>query len=196
MAKQVWKPSTQLGPLPPALVTCGTVDSPNVLTVAWTGIVNSSPPMTYVSIRPERFSYGLIERSGEFVINLPTAALVRAIDLCGVRSGRDTDKFKLAHLTAEPSQHVAAPRLQESPLALECRVKETFNLGSHTMFLAEILSVDVEEKLLDERGKLRLDKAGLCAFAHGEYFALGRKIGRMGYSVKKRRAKPADRERR
>lgn len=196
MAKQVWKPSTQLGPLPPALVTCGTVDSPNVLTVAWTGIVNSNPPMTYVSIRPERFSYGLIERSGEFVINLPTTALVRAIDLCGVRSGRDADKFKLAHLTAEPSQHVAAPRLQESPLSLECRVRETLALGSHTMFLAEILSVDVEEKLLDERGKLRLDKAGLCAFAHGEYFALGRKIGHMGYSVKKRRPKSAGKERR
>ena len=195
--KQDWKPGTMIYPLPAVLVSCGSTEEEyNIITVAWAGTICTNPPMCYISVRPERHSYPILKRNMEFVINLTTRDMAFATDWCGVRSGRDYNKFQEMKLTPGKAKMVSAPIIEESPLCIECRVKETFNLGSHTMFLAEILSVDVEEKLLDERGKLRLDKAGLCAFAHGEYFALGRKIGRMGYSVKKRRAKPADRERR
>ncbi|MCI5800581.1 MAG: flavin reductase family protein [Oscillospiraceae bacterium] len=189
MSKVIWNPAAVLAPVPPALVSCGTVEKPNVLTVAWTGIINSTPAMTYVSIRPERYSYGLIRESGEFVINLTTAALVRAADLCGVKSGRDLDKFEACGLTAAPASKVSAPVIAESPLSLECRVKEVLPLGSHHMFLAEILAVDVEARYLDEKGKLHLQQSGLAAYAHGEYYALGKKIGSFGFSVKKKRPK-------
>ncbi len=189
MAKQVWKPATLLSPLPAALVTCGTVEKPNVLTIAWTGIINSSPAMTYISVRPERWSHHLIAESGEFVINVTTADLVRAADFCGVRSGKDTDKFEEMKLTALPASKVSAPILAQSPVSLECKVTEVKHLGSHDMFIAEIVAIQVEDKYIDEAGRLDLRKAGVMFYSHGEYFAQGKKIGQMGYSVKKKRTK-------
>ncbi len=186
MSKVVWKPGTLLSPLPAVLVSCGTMEKPNVLTIAWTGIVNSDPAMTYISVRKERFSHSLIEQSGEFVINLTTAALIRATDLCGVKSGRDTDKFALARLTPEPASVLSCPMIAESPLSLECRVTQVLPLGSHDMFLAKIEAVDVEESLLDEKGKLHLSRCGLLAYSHGEYFAQGRRLGTFGCSVRKK----------
>ena len=189
MAKQVWKPATLLSPLPAALVTCGTVEEPNVLTIAWTGIINSSPAMTYISVRPERWSHHLIAESGEFVINVTTADLVRAADFCGVRSGKDTDKFEEMKLTALPASKVSAPILAQSPVSLECKVTEVKHLGSHDMFIAEIVAIQVEDKYIDEAGRLDLRKAGVMFYSHGEYFAQGKKIVQMGYSVKKKRTK-------
>ena len=149
MSKIQWKGSTLLAPVPAALVSCGTMENPNALTVAWTGITCSDPPMTYISVRPERYSYEIIKNSGEFVINLTTGAMARATDFCGVRSGREMDKLAAAGLTAEPANEVSAPVITQSPLSLECRVRQIIPLGSHDMFLAEIVAVDVEEKLLD-----------------------------------------------
>ena len=186
MGKITWNGGALLAPVPPALVTCGTMESPNILTVAWTGILNTIPPKTYISVRPERFSYDRIKQGGQFAINLPTAPLVRAVDLCGVRSGRDIDKFALAGLTAEPATRIECPLVVESPLALECKVTDVVPLGSHHMFLADIVAVDVEETLIDAAGKLHLDKAGLITYAHGEYFELGKKLGSFGYSVRKK----------
>ncbi|MEG2931046.1 MAG: flavin reductase family protein [Ruthenibacterium sp.] len=190
MDKTEWRGSTLLAPVPPVLVSCGTMDAPNVLTVAWTGILNSQPPKTYISLRPERYSHDLIQSSGEFVLNLPTAALVRAVDYCGVKSGRDENKFNTAKLTAQAVPDFACPMVGESPVSLVCRVSEIIPLGSHDMFMADIIAVHVANDLLDDAGKLRLAKAGLCAYAHGEYFALGKKIGDFGFSVKKRKKKP------
>ena len=190
MSKISWKGSTLLGPVPPALITCGTLERPNVLTVAWTGIVNTQPPMTYISVRPERFSYPLIEQSKEFAVNLPTVSLARAVDFCGVKSGRDTDKFAACSLTAEPASRISAPLLAESPLALECRVRQKLELGSHHMFLADIVAVSVDPSLLGPDGGLRLDRAGLLAFAHGGYYELGRQIGSFGHTVRKKPARP------
>ncbi|PWM39335.1 MAG: flavin reductase family protein [Clostridiales bacterium] len=194
MEKQIWKPGTLLSPVPPAIVTCGSMERPNLLTVAWTGIVNSNPPMTYVSIRPERYSYGLIKESGEFAINLTTGALVRAADFCGVRSGKDLDKFEAVHLHPQKAEKISAPLLAESPLSLECRVVKALPLGSHEMFLAEIVAVQVDASLVDENGRLNLGKCNLAAYAHGEYFALGKRIGTFGFSVKKRRRSPPSRK--
>ena len=186
MAKLQWKPGTLLAPAPPALVSCGTKEEHNVLTAAWTGIVNSEPPMTYVSIRPQRHSHSIIKEKGEFVINLPTEAIVKATDLCGVKSGRDVDKFALAGLTAEPSNLVAAPGIAECPISLECKVREVTHLGSHDMFLADIVAVDVDPKYVDEKGALHMEKAGLLAYAHGAYFGLGKQLGTFGFSVRKK----------
>ncbi|WNX85955.1 flavin reductase family protein [Agathobaculum sp. NTUH-O15-33] len=190
MSKIKWNGGALLAPVPPALVTCGTMERSNVLTIAWTGILNTIPPKTYIAVRPERFSYPLIERLGAFVINLPTAKLVRAVDLCGVKSGRDTDKFALTGLTPVPAGEVPCPLIAESPLALECRVTQKIPLGSHDMFLADIVAVDVEQSLIDRAGKLHLDRAGLLAYAHGEYFELGKKLGSFGYSVRKKTRPP------
>ena len=186
MAKLQWKPGTLLAPAPPALVSCGTMEEHNVLTAAWTGIVNSEPPMTYVSIRPQRHSHSIIKEKGEFVINLPTEAIVKATDLCGVKSGRDVDKFALAGLTAEPSNLVAAPGIAECPISLECKVREVTHLGSHDMFLADIVAVDVDPKYVDEKGALHMEKANLLAYAHGAYFGLGKQLGTFGFSVRKK----------
>ena len=190
MSKVNWKGSTLLGPVPPTMVSCGTVEEPNVLTVAWTGIINSQPPMTYVSIRPSRYSYDLIKNSGEFVINLTPSKLVRVCDYVGVRSGRDENKFEKCKLTALPCVHVSAPQIAECPVSLECRVKDVLPLGSHDMFLAEIVGVNVEENLLDEEGKLHLEQAGLLSYIHGEYFAQGKKVGSFGYSVQTEKERP------
>lgn len=183
--KTAWKPSTLIAPVPPAIVTCGDMENSNIITIAWTGIINTIPPMTYISVRPERHSYDMIKNSGEFVINLPSKNIVRAIDWCGVRSGAKYDKFTEMNLTKEPVTHLACPAIKESPLNLECRVKDIVKLGSHDMFIADIVGLNVEESLLDEKGKLCLDKANLVAFAHGEYFELGKSLGTFGYSVRK-----------
>ena len=186
-AKLSWRGGALLAPVPPALVTCGTMEHPNVLTIAWTGITSTIPPRTYISVRPTRYSYGLIRETGEFVINLTTSSLVRAADFCGVRSGRDLDKLAACGLTAEPATQVSCPQLAESPVSLECRVTQVIALGSHDMFLADILAVNVDPRYIDAAGKLHLDRCGLAAFAHGEYFELGRRIGSFGYSVRKKK---------
>lgn len=184
--KQVWKPTTLMGPIPPALITCGSMEKPNVLTAAWTGIINTKPPMCYVSIRPERYSAPIIKESGVFCINLPTESLVKSVDFCGVRSGRDTDKFAVCKLHAEAGG-TGVPMLSDSPVSLECRVKQILPLGSHEMYLSEIVAVHVEDSLVDETGKLHIERAKLLAFAHGGYYALGRRLGTFGYSVRKKR---------
>lgn len=191
--KQKWKPTTLLGPIPPVLVTCGTMEKPNVLTAAWTGIINTKPPMCYISLRPERYSAPIIQQSGTFIINLPTEALVKSVDFCGVRSGRDTDKFASCRLTAEMGEN-GVPMLKESPVSLECKVRQIIPLGSHELYLSEITAVHVEESLIDENGKLHIERAKLLAFAHGGYYALGKRLGTFGYSVRKKSPKkPAKR---
>jgi len=190
MAKIEWNAGTLLAPVPVVLVSCGSMEQPNVLTVAWTGILSSDPPKTYVSVRPSRFSYALIKASGEFVINLPSSYLIRIVDFCGVKSGRDIQKFEVCNLTVSPSAKVSAPSVAECPVSLECRVTDILPLGSHDMFIADIVGVTVDERFIDENGKLHLEQASLAAYAHGEYFALGKKIGDFGFSVKKKKKKP------
>ena len=187
MAKVHWKGSTLLSPVPPALVTCRRGEEINIITVAWTGIVNSQPPKTYISVRPTRHSYEMILASREFAINLTPKSLVRAADWCGIHTGAKVDKFKRCHLTPEPACEIAAPLIAECPIALECRVCEVVPLGSHTMFLADIVAVDAEESLLDAEGKLRVERADLVAYAHGDYYELGRKLGKFGFSVARKR---------
>lgn len=185
--KQHWKGGTLLAPIPPALVTVGTLENPNVLTVAWTGILNTIPPKTYISVRKERHSYPMLLEYGEFVINLPSANLVKAVDFCGVRSGKDLDKFKEMKLTAVPAEKVVAPLISECPLQLECKITDSVDLGTHTMFLADIVGMDVAEECINKSGKLEIEKCNLLAFAHGEYFTLGKKVGSFGYSVRKKK---------
>ena len=189
MAKTSWKAGTMLYPLPPVMVTCGTMDKPNVLTVAWTGIVNSEPAMTYISVRPSRYSHELISENQEFVINLTTAKTLKAADFCGVKSGRDVNKFAETGLTPVAATTVKAPLIAESPLSLECRVTKVEHLGSHDMFLAEIVAVDVDDEYLDADGKFRLEDSGLIAFCHGGYYALGGKVGSFGFSVEKKKSR-------
>ena len=183
MSKITWKAGTLEYPLPPVMVSCGTIEKPNIMTAAWTGIINSEPPMTYVSIRPERYSHGIIKESGEFVINLPTTKLLTAVDFCGVKSGKDMNKFKELKLRAGKCSQVAAPQILESPVSLECKVKDIVSYGSHDMFVAEIVAVNVDDSLVDENGKLCLEKADLVAYVHNGYFTLGRKVGFFGFSV-------------
>ena len=187
--RKVLNAGTLLAPLPAVMVSCGTLEKANVLTVAWTGIVNTKPPMTYISVRPTRYSYGIIKESGEFVINLTTSKMVRETDFCGVKSGKDTDKLKKCGLHIEAASAVSAPIIKESPLSLECRVVDIRPLGSHDMFLAEIAAVNVDGRYIDSKGKINLNQAGLMAYSHGEYFSLGRKLGSFGYSVAKRKTK-------
>ena len=187
MSKIAWKGGALLGPLPPVMVSCGDGERDNIITVAWTGITCTHPPKTYISIRPSRHSYPIIKASGEFVINLAQAALVRSVDYCGIYTGAKVDKFAKCKLTREPAQVVKCPMIAEAPLSLECRVTDILPLGSHDMFLADIVAVNVDEALLDEKGALRLSRAGLAAFAHGEYFELGRRIGKFGFSAAKKK---------
>ncbi len=194
LAKIIWKPGTLLAPLPAVLVTCGTMEKANVLTVAWTGIINTHPAMTYISVRPSRHSYNIIKNSGEFVINLTTSAMCRSVDFCGVRSGEKMDKLDICGLHKEKSSKIAAPLIAESPLSLECRVIEIKSLGTHDMFMAEIIAIDIEERFIDSKGKLNLQQAGLLAYSHGEYFSIGRKLGDFGYSVKKNNKKGSKRK--
>ncbi|ACL76567.1 flavin reductase family protein [Ruminiclostridium cellulolyticum] len=188
MAKQVWKPSTMLNPVPVVMVSCTDKEGkPNIITLAWTGTINSDPPMVSISVRKERYSFELIKEKGEFVINLPTKKLAFATDYCGVKSGRDIDKFKEMGLTAEAASKVGVPLIKECPLNLECIVKQSIELGSHVLFLAEVVATNVEETLLDEKGKLDLSKAELICYSHGEYYPLGKPLGYFGYSVTKRK---------
>lgn len=189
-AKQAWKPGNMLYPVPAVMVSCQRRDEkPNIITVAWAGTVCSDPVMVSVSIRKERYSYDIVKESGEFVINLVTKDLVFAADYCGVRSGRDVDKFSQMKLTPLPSRQVGAPGITESPVNLECRVCQVIPLGSHDMFVAEVVGVTVDERYMDEKGKFHLNDAGLTAYSHGEYFQLGKKIGQFGYSVRKETGK-------
>ena len=190
MTKRIWRPGTVLYPLPAVMVSCGSLDSPNIITVAWCGTLCTSPAMTYVSIRPERFSYHLIEESGEFVINLTTEALCRAVDFCGVKSGRGVDKFKACSLTASRSVKVSAPSIEESPVNIECRVKQIIKTGgTHDIFVAEVVSVSVDEKYFDETGKFHFEKTKPICYSHGEYYSLGRALGSFGYSIMKKKTK-------
>ena len=186
--KQSWKPGNVLYPAPPVLVSCGGTQKwkPNLITIAWAGNVCSDPPMLSISVRPERYSHEIIRTTREFVVNVPSAGQARAVDWCGMVSGRDEDKFSGAGLTPAPALKVRPPIVRECPLNIECRVQESLELGSHTMFVAEVVAVQVSVDLVDGKGRLRLDKCGLLAFAHGQYFVLGRCIGRFGFSVRKR----------
>ncbi len=176
-----------LYPLPAVMVSCARPgEKANIITVAWAGTVCSSPAMLSISVRPERYSYDIIKETGNFVVNLVNKELVYATDYCGVKSGRDTDKFQEMKLTELPSQHIDAPGIAESPVNLECKVKQIVPLGTHDMFIAEIVGVTVDEKYMDETGKFHLNRSGLVAYSHGEYFELGKKLGTFGYSVKKR----------
>ena len=185
--KKKLNPGTMLSPIPAVMVSCAKAgEKPNIITIAWTGVINSEPPMTYISVRKERYSYDIIKDSGEFVINLTTEDLAFAADWCGVKSGRDVDKFEAQSLTADASEVVACPSIKESPVNIECQVRDVIELGSHDMFLAEIVSVSVDEKLIDEKGAVHLEKAHLTAYSHGHYYPLQKEeLGRFGYSVMK-----------
>ena len=192
MAKQSFKGGTLLAPLPPAMVSCGDMENSNIITIGWTGILNSTPPVTYISVRPSRHSHKIIKESGEFVINLTSEELARAADYCGIFTGAKVDKFEKCGLTKEACENLSCPMIAESPVSIECRVRDVFTLGTHDVFMADILSVNVRDEFVDESGKIRMDKANLAAYCHGEYFALGKKLGSFGFSAakkKKRRKK-------
>lgn len=187
MAKQNWKPGNMLYPLPVVMVSCNRPgETPNIITVAWAGTICSDPAMVSISVRKERYSHSIIEETGEFVINLVTKDLVKATDFCGVRSGKDLDKFKETGLTAEASEKVSAMRIAESPVNIECVVKEVKELGSHDMFIAEVVNVAINDEYMDEKGAFHLNDTDLVAYSHGEYFDLGEKLGKFGYSVQKK----------
>ena len=190
MGKEYWKPGNMVYPVPAVMVSCQRKnEKPNIITVAWCGTVCSDPAMVSISVRKERYSYDIIRESEEFVINLVTKDLAFATDYCGVTSGRDVDKFEEMKLTPLSSQKIFAPGIDESPVNIECKVKQVIPLGSHDMFLAEVVGVTVDDKLLDETGKLCLNEAGLVAYSHGEYFLLGEELGKFGYSVRKKPVK-------
>lgn len=189
MVKIKWRGGALTAPVPPVMVSCGSMEKSNIITVAWTGITNTVPPKTYISVRPSRYSYHLIKESGEFVINLTTADLIKRADYCGVYTGAKVDKFAKCGFGKEEASEVSCPLIEESPLSLECKVTDIIELGSHHMFMADIVAVDVDESLVDAKGKLHLERAGLAAFAHGEYFELGKKIGYFGFSADKKHKK-------
>ena len=192
MSKVTWKPGTFLYPLPAVMVSCGDMEKSNIITVAWTGILNTDPATVYISVRPSRYSYNMIKEKGEFVINLTTKDLAYATDWCGVKSGEKVDKFKEMHLTKENAKFVKCPMIKESPVSVECRVKEVRELGTHHMFVAEVLAINADEKYIDEKGAFDISKCDLIAYSNGNYYSLGKKIGRFGFSVqknKKRRKK-------
>ena len=186
--KVSWKPGTLLTPVPAVMVSCG--ESPetyNIITIAWTGIVNSKPPMTYISIRPERHSHHIIKETGEFVINITTRHLAKATDWCGVKSGKEFNKFEEMKLTPEPSAKVKCPAIAESPLTLECKVTEIKNLGSHDMFLAEIIAVNADEKYINkDTGEFQIEFSDPITYMHGNYYNVGKRIGKFGFSVMKK----------
>ena len=188
MGRQLWKTGNMLYPVPAVMVTCKREGGqPNIITIAWAGTVCSSPAMVSISVRPERYSYDIIKASGEFVINLVTEKLTFATDYCGVKSGRDIDKFKATGLHTCPGLTVATPGIAESPVNIECKVKEVIPLGSHHMFLAEVTAVQVDDSYMDDNGKFMLNNTGLIAYSHGEYLSLGEKLGQFGYSVRKKK---------
>ncbi len=190
MGKQSWKPGTMVYPLPAVLVSCGDNEAEyNMLTIAWVGTICTNPAMCYISVRPERHSYPIIRRTGEFVINLTNEALARATDWCGVKSGKDFNKFAEMNLTPIRGEKVSAPIIAEAPLSIECRVKDIIPLGSHDMFLAEVVNIQADEQYLDpETGTFDLDKAKLITYSHGHYYKLGEEIGRFGWTVRKKKS--------
>ena len=191
LEKIPWKPGNVLAPLPAVLVTCGGTPlwKPNIITIAWVGNVCSEPPMLSISVRPQRYSHEIIRTTREFVVNVPSLKQARATDWCGMVSGRKVDKFAQTGLTSAPALKVQCPIIRECPLNIECRIRQSIKLGSHTLFVAEVVAVQVSAALLDGKGRLRLERSGLLAFAHGEYFALGRNLGRFGFSVRKTKRK-------
>lgn len=189
MPKTFLKAGTLLCPVPPIMVSCGSMEKPNIITIGWTGIVNTNPPMTYISVRPSRYSYNLIKETGEFAINLTPSSLIRQADLCGVKSGAQIDKFSLTGLTPEKASIISTPLISECPLSLECQVKQIIQLGTHDMFLSQIVAVAVNSEFIDKNGKINLDHASLAAYSHGQYFELGKCIGSFGFSVRKKSLK-------
>lgn len=190
MSKIEWKPGNMLYPLPVVMISVADEEGKdNIITVAWAGTVCTNPPMVSISVRPERYSYHMIKETGEFVINLTTEKLAYATDYCGVKSGRDVDKFKEAHLTREPASHVGVPMIKESPVSIECRVREEKEYGSHSVFMADVLAVHVDDQYMDEKGKFDLAMSKPIVYSHGEYYGLGKKLGTFGYSIKKKSKK-------
>lgn len=199
MGKVVWKPGTFVYPIPAVMVSCGNMEESNIITVAWTGILNTNPATVYISVRPTRYSYNIIKETKEFAINLTTTKLARATDWCGVRTGADFDKFKEMNLHKEKAKFIKCPLIKESPVSIECKVKEIKDLGSHHMFIAEVLSIDADDEFIDEKGAFDISKCDLIAYANGGYYSLGKKIGKFGYSVQKKKkrnsSKSLDRKR-
>lgn len=189
MSKVFWKPGTFVYPIPAVMVSCGSMEESNIITVAWTGIINTNPAMVYISVRPTRYSHSMIKKSGEFVINLTTKDLAYKTDWCGVKSGKDVDKFKEMKLTKEKGKFVKCPLIKEAPVSIECKVKEIKELGSHDMFIAEVLSIDADDKYIDEKGAFDISKCDLIAYANGGYYPLAKKVGKFGFSVMKKKKK-------
>ena len=187
MSKVMWKPGTFLYPLPAVMVSCGTMEKSNIITVAWTGIINTNPAMVYISVRPSRYSYKLIKEQGEFVINLTNKELAKATDWCGVRSGIKYDKFKEMKLHKEKANFVNCPMIKESPVSVECKVKEIKELGSHHMFIAEVLAINSDDNYINDKGAFDISKCNLIAYSNGHYYQMGKKIGKFGFSVKKKK---------
>ena len=189
MAKKIWKSGTFIYPIPAVMVSCGDMENSNIITVAWTGILNTNPAKVYISVRPERYSYNIIKEKKEFVINLTNKDLAYATDWCGVKTGSKVDKFKEMHLTKEECQFVSAPAIKESPVSIECKVTDIKEFGSHHMFIADVMSIDADEKYINEKGSFDISKCNLIAYANGGYYELGRKIGKFGFSVEKKKKK-------
>ena len=181
--KTEWKGGTLLAPVPAVMVTVGSRENANIITIGWTGIINSEPPKTYISVRPERYSHDLLMETKEFVINLVPASMAEACDYCGMVTGRKVNKWEKCGLTMENASAVATPRIAESPMALECRVTDILHLGTHDMFMADIVKVALDECLLDDEGRLDMARANLCCYAHGTYYAVGDMLGRFGFSM-------------
>ena len=199
MGKVSWKSGTFIYPIPAVMVSCGTMEKSNIITVAWTGILNTNPATVYISVRPTRYSYNIIKETKEFAINLTTTKLARATDWCGVKTGAKFDKFKEMNLHKEKANFINCPLIKESPVSIECKVKEIKNLGSHHMFIADVLSIDADDKYIDENGAFDISKCDLIAYANGGYYSLGKKVGKFGYSVQKKKrrnsSKSLDRKR-
>lgn len=187
MRKVMWKPGTFIYPLPAVMVSCGTMDKSNIITVAWTGILNTNPAKVYISVRPSRYSYNIIKEQGEFIINLTTKNLARATDWCGVKTGAKVDKFKELNLHKEKANFVKCPMIKESPVSVECKVTEVKEFGSHHMFIADVLAINADEKYIDDKGAFDISKCDLIAYSNGHYYSLGKKLGRFGFSVRKKK---------
>ena len=189
MSKITWKAGTFIYPIPAVMVSCGTMEKANIITVAWTGILNTNPATVYISVRPTRYSYQIIKEQKEFVINLTNKELVQATDWCGVKTGAKVDKFKEMHLHKEKAKFLSCPMIQESPVSIECRVKEIIPLGSHDMLLAEELAINADEKYINDKGAFDISKCDLIAYANGNYYTLGKKLGKFGFSVQRAKKK-------
>lgn len=187
MSKVIWKSGTFIYPIPAVMISCGNMEKSNIMTVAWTGILNTNPAKVYISVRPERFSYNMIKETKEFAINLTTSELAFATDWCGVKTGAKVDKFKEMNLTKEQLKYINCPGIKESPVTIECRVEEIREMGSHHMFIAEVLSIDADEKYIDKNGTFDITKCNLMAYANGKYFEMGKQVGTFGFSVRKKK---------